>query len=344
MALPVDMRTLELKPVEQIDEYIGAIRSRRSTTIQPQAEGFLLRILVRPGQRVSAGTPMFEIDSTSPAAALASLESVRAAREADAAFARQQAERAKGLLAVGATSQQEYEQAMTHQKTAEAQLKAINEQIRQSQSELSYYRVTAPTDGAVGDIPARIGDRVTKATALTTIEDAGGLEVYLNVPVHQAPNLKLGLPLRLVNDAGETLSTTRIAFIAPSVDDQTQTVVVKAPIDSRGGTFRSDQFVRGRIVYSLSPGLTVPVVSVIRLGGMFFVYVAEGNEKGMVARQRGVTLGPVINNEYLVLAGLKEGERVIVSGVQLIGDGAPVQPKPAGPAPGAPAPGGKAKD
>jgi RND family efflux transporter MFP subunit len=339
-AMPVEMRTLELKPVERVDEFVATVKSRRSTTIQPQAEGFLLRILVAPGERVAPGAAMFEIDAASQQATLSSLESVRAAREADATFARQQAERARGLLKAGAMSQQEHDQALTLQKTAEAQLKAIDEQLRAARTELAYSRVTAPTAGVVGDIPVRVGDRVTRATALTTVEDNSGLEVYVSVPVQQAPQLKVGLPVRIVNDLGEVLTTTRIAFVSPSVDDTTQTVLVKAPIDSRGGTFRSDQFVRTQIVLSMTPGLTVPVVSVTRLNGQYFAFVAEGGERGgLTARQRALTLGPVIGNEYVVLAGLKEGDRLILSGIQMIGDGAPVQPKAPAP-PAAAAPGG----
>lgn len=341
MALPVDMVTLELQPVERTDEFVGTIKSRRSTVIQPQAEGFLLKILVTPGQRVSPGTPMFEIDSTTLQVAVSGLQSVRAAREADAEFAKQQAERAKSLLSVGAGSKQEYEQAIAQQKATEAQLKAIDEQIRQSRAELAYYRVTAPTEGMVGDIPARIGDRVTRQTALTTVEDNSGLEVYVSVPVQHAPNLKVGLPIRIVNEAGDLLTTTRAAFVSPSVEDATQTVLVKAPIESRGGTFRADQFIRARIVFSLTEGLTIPVVSVNRINGQYFVFVAEPAEKGLVAKQRSVTLGPVIGNNYLVVAGLKPGEKLIVSGIQKIGDGAPVQA--AGP-PGPPAGGQKPPD
>ena len=112
MAVPVEMVTLAETPIEQIGEFVGTIKSRRSTTIQPQAEGFLLKILVKSGDRVTAGTPMFEIDAAPLQAAIVGPRiAVRAAREADAKFARQQAERAKQLLAAGAMSQQEFDQA-----------------------------------------------------------------------------------------------------------------------------------------------------------------------------------------------------------------------------------------
>src|SRR5262245_22270974 len=221
MAVPVELATLALKPVEQVAEFAGTVKSRRSTNVQPQAEGFLTRILVKSGDRVSPGTPMFEIDSATQQAAVAGLESVRAAREADATFARQQAERAKSLLGVGAMSQQEYDQAAAQQKAAEAQLKAIDEQIKQQRVELWYRNVTAATAGIVGDVPVRQGDRVTRATVLTTIDDFAGLEVYINVPVQQAPMLKVGLPVRIVGETGEIITTERINFVSPSVDDQT---------------------------------------------------------------------------------------------------------------------------
>lgn len=337
--MPVEIIDLALKPVEQTTEYIGVVKSRRSTTIQPQAEGIITNILVAAGARVTPGTPLFEIDATAQQAGLASLQAVRAARQADAALAAQQAQRARTLLDVGAMSQQEFEQATTARKTAEAQLGAVEEQIRQMQAELAYYRVTAPTAGVVGDIPNRVGDRVTKATELTTVHDNTGLEVYISVPLQQATTLKVGLPVRLVDDAGQTMATERISFVAPSVDDETQTVLVKAPVDARGGRFRTDQFVRTHVVFSTAPGLTVPLVSVMRVSGQFFVYVADAGAGGaLVARQRPVTVGHVIGNEYVVRSGLSAGDKLIAGGIQKIGDGSPVAAAPAAPAPAAASP------
>jgi RND family efflux transporter MFP subunit len=266
---------------------------------------------------------------------VASLESMRAAREADVAYARQQAERAKRLLEAGAASQQEVDQAVTAQKTAEAQINAADEQIKQQRAELAYYRVVAPTPGVVGDIPVRVGDRVAKTTTLTTIDESGGLEIYAGVPVQFASKLKIGLPVRILDDAGNTVESQRIDFIATSVSDDTQTVLVKTPLDPLGGRFRADQTVRVEMVFGTAPGLTVPLVSVVRVNGQFFVFVAEGGPRGgLVARQRAVDLGAVVGNEYIVKSGLKPGEKLITSGIQKIGDGAPVMAMPAGAAAG----------
>ena len=341
MAVPVDILTLREKPVEQASEFVGTVKSLRTSTVQSQVEGFLLKVNVKSGERVAPGKVLFEVDASSQQAAIASLESVRAAREADAAFAKQQAERAKKLLAVGAMSQQEHDQAQTLQRTAEAQLKAVDEQIKQQRNEFGYSRVTAATAGVIGDVPVRVGERITRTTPLTTIEDNSGLELYVNVPVQDATKLKIGLPVKFLDANGAEFATERINFISPSVDETTQTVLVKTPAGARGGALRSDQFVRVRVVWTTAPALTVPIVAVSRISGAYFVFVAEPGEGGLVAHQRPITIGPMIGNDYLVAGGLKIGDKVIVAGTQKIGEGAPVQqaaPPPAGAGGGAGAP------
>ncbi len=324
MAMPVEVMTLQPRPVEQSTEFVGTIKSRNSITVQPQAEGFVTRIAVKSGDRVSRGAVLMEIDATSQQAAVAGLESVRAAREADATYARQAAQRAKAMLDAGAGTAQEAEQAAAGQKAAEAQLKAVDEQIRQQRHELSYYRVTAPAAGVIGDIPVRQGDRVTRATQLTTIDDNAGLELYLNVPVQQASALKPGLTVRLMDDAGQIITSEKITFVAPSVDPS-QTVLAKAAVTDRTRIWRTEQMVRAQIVWKTEPGLTIPLVSVMRVNGQYFVFTSENTPQGTVARQKRVTLGPIFGNDYIVLDGLKAGETVIVSGIQKIGDGMPVR-------------------
>ena len=341
MATAVEVVTLAPKPVERATEYIATVKSRRSTTIQPQVEGFITEISARPGQRVRAGTPLMQIDSGRQQATVANLESVRAARQAELQWAQQQADRNKKLFDAGAISQQEYEQTTIGVRTAQAQLQAIEAQIREQQVELAYHRVTAPTTGIVGDIPVRVGDRVTKQTELTTIDENAGLELYINVPVAQATSLKSGLLVRITDDAGATIATTEVNFVSPSVDTNTQSVLVKAPL-AANSRFRIDQFVRCKLVWSNSAGLTVPLVAVTRINGQHFVFVVEKGEGGMsVARQRPVELGDVVGNDYVVLKGLKEGDQLVVSGVQKIGDGMPVNAKPSGSAAEQATPGAK---
>jgi RND family efflux transporter MFP subunit len=192
--------------------------------------------------------------------------------------------------------------------------------------QLAYYRVTAPSSGIVGEIPVREGDRVTSSTAITTIDQAQGLEAYLNVPLERSSALHIGLPVELLDGDGKVIATDPITFIAPRADDTTQSVLVKATLRQMPPSIKVMQYVRARIVWSNEPQLTVPVVAVNRIGGQYFVFVAEQGQQGAVARQKPVMLGELIRDEYIVTSGLKPGERVIVSNLQKLGDGLPVKP------------------
>ena len=102
-------------------------------------------------------------------------------------FAQQQYDRAKQLLDAGATSQQEFEQAETNLSTAKAALDALKAREREAGVQLQYFRVTSPTGGVVGDMPVRVGDRVTTSTVLTTVDQQAGLEAYVQIPIERAP-------------------------------------------------------------------------------------------------------------------------------------------------------------
>jgi len=332
----VEVVTLAPRPLERATEYIGAVKSRRSITLQPEVEGLVTRIAVRSGERVRAGDLLVEIDAERQRALVASLESVHAARQADLDYARQQAARQRLLLDAGATSEQEQEQAETALRTAEAQLRVVEEQIREERVQLAYHRVTAPAGGVVGDVPVRVGDRVTTSTVLTTLDASGAFELYVHVPVGQAAGLEPGLAVKLLDATGSTIGSTTLDFVSPQVDERTQSVLTKAPLEDDLG-LRTGQLVRARLVWTAEPGLAVPVTAVSRLNGRYFAFVTEQLDGRTVARQRPLRLGPIVGDDYLVLDGLAAGERLIVSGLQKIGDGEPVNARSRAEAPGAPA-------
>jgi RND family efflux transporter MFP subunit len=323
----VEYVTLAAKPIERTTEHIATVKSRRSSSVKPMVEGLVTRIAVKSGDQVRAGQTILEIDASRQRATVAGVESLRAAREADLTLAQREAERQKQLFQAGAASAKDAEQAATDLQNAEAQLHALDEQLKEQRVALAYYRVTAPTGGTVGDVPVRVGDRVTSATELTTLDTGGGLELYVHVPVRYADELRPGMAVRVVSDEGERLVETTIDFVSPQVDEATQTVLAKAWLAGLG-SFRTEQQVRARIVWSEKATLAVPVVAVSRVSGRTFAFVVENGEKGAVARQRTIELGPIVGNDYVVLNGLAAGDQLIVTGIQKVRDGVPVDAKP----------------
>jgi RND family efflux transporter MFP subunit len=322
----VTISTLKPTSIDDASEFIATLRSLRSTTIQPEVEGLITRIFVKAGQRVSAGTPLVQINQARQQATVSTTEANRAGTEADVQYWRQQAKRMEALVEAGAVSKAEFDQAQNSLRTAEARLAALDAQVREGRVELAFHRVVAPQAGTVGDIAIRVGDRVTTSTEITTIDDGQGLEAYIQIPLDRSPQLRLGLPVQLMDDDGKVIATNPISFVAARVDDSTQTVLVKSLLRNIPPSMRVLQFVRSRIVWRSVQGLTVPVTAVVRISGQYFCFVAEpGAQGGLVAKQKPIDVGQMIGNDYVVRGGLKAGETLIVSGIQKIGDGAPVK-------------------
>src|SRR6267378_4336645 len=323
-AIPVQVQVAAAVKIPETTEYLSLLKSRHSAAINPQVEGLVTRIFVKSGERVAAGTPLLQIDPLRQEAVLNSQEASRAAQEANLRYAKISLERAKKLFDTGVISKQELDNAQTGYDAALAQLKASEEQVRQQTVQLHYYSVTSPMDGIVGDIPVRMGDRVTVSTLLTTVDEPGALEAYIYVPAERAKDLKLGLPVRLLDDNARAGIETRVSFVSPQVDTATQTVLAKAMVENRQAKLRIAQQVRAQITWGTHEGPVIPVLAVQRINGQFFAFVSVNEGKGTVARQKPLKLGEAVGNDFAVLEGVKSGDHVIVSGTQFLQDGMPV--------------------
>lgn len=323
-AMPVQVIVAKAQRIAETTEYLSVLKSRHSANINPQVEGYITKIYVKSGDRVAPGTPLLQIDPLKQQATVSSQQAAFAAQEATVRYAQVQLERQQKLFAAGVVSKQDLDNAQTNYDAAKAQLKALEEQVNQQQVELKYYSVTAPTGGVVGDIPVRVGDRVAVTTLLTTVDEPGALEAYIYVPSERSRELHLGLPVRLVDNNGKTLSETQISFVSPQVDNETQTILAKAIAENAQDRLRVSQQVRAQITWSTREGTTIPVLSVLRINGQFFAFLAVKEANGTVARQRALRLGDTIGNDFAVIDGIKPGDHIITSGLQFLQDGVPV--------------------
>lgn len=323
-AMPVQVQVVVPEKIADTTEYLAILKSRHSATINPQVEGHVTSIDVKSGDRVKIGDALLQIDPMKQEATVSSQDAARASQEAAVKLAKVNLERSQKLLAAGVVSKMDFDNAQTNYDSAVAQLKSLEQQVQQQKVELRYYRVSAPMDGIVGDIPVRVGDRVTVSTLLTTVDEPGALEAYVYVPASRAKELRLGLPVKLLDENGAVLGETEVTFVSPQVDPDTQTVLAKAAVGNAKGNLRIAQQVRARITWGNREEPVVPVLAVQRINGQFFAFLAVKEANGTVARQRLLKLGEITGNDYPVLEGLQPGDHVIVSGAQFLQDGAPV--------------------
>jgi RND family efflux transporter MFP subunit len=324
-ALPVKIEVAREVPIRDTTDYVATLKSRDSAVINPQVEGYITKIFVHSGDHVSPGAPIMQIDPTKQEATVRSQENSHAAQQANLKYAQEQYDRVSQLYAAGVDSKQDYDQAKSALDSAKAQLASLDAQVNEQRVELHYYRVVSPSNGIVGDIPVRVGDRVTTTTLLTTVDQPGSLEVYVYVPIERASGLKMNLPVQLIDGAGNVIADSRVSFISPEVDNSTQTILVKARVANNQDKLRHAQFVRARVIWGTRNSSVVPILAVSRIGGQYFAFVAEEQNGKMVARQKPLKVGDTVGNNYVVLDGIKPGDRVIVSGTQVLIDGATVE-------------------
>jgi len=325
-AMPVQAATVANSAVPSTETYVSTIKSRRSATMQPQVDGNLTRIFVKSGDVVKAGQVLMQIDPLKQVATVQSQQGTEQQQRAVFQYNQADVARQKALFDAGIISKQAYDQSVQSFQNSQGALSSASALTNTQKEQLKYYDIRAPFAGIVGDIPVHLGDYVSPTTLLTTVDENNDLEAYIYLPTERAAKIHNGMAVELLDNTGAVLTHSVVDFVSPQVDNGLQSVLAKAPIPA-SSKLRNGQLVNARVTFSTDQKPTVPVLSVVRIGGQSFVYVAAPNPKGgFVAHQAAVELGEPVGNVYPVTSGLKPGDRIILSGIQFLQEGAPVQP------------------
>jgi len=307
-------------------------------------------------QRSVAAVATSQADFESARATLAQLRARKESILSSVDFNQKEFDRFSKLTQEGATAKQKLDEVANGLKNARAELGQIDAQINAQQAsinsaatrieetragavqeevQLDFYTVTAPFAGIVGDIPIKVGDNVNSTTQLTTVTQNQVLEVQISVPLENAPRLKMGQSVELLDAQDKPLVKGNIAFISPSINPQTQSVLVKANFNNGTNQLKANQFVRARLIWASRSGVLVPTSAISRLGGQDFIFVAENSSANgkaqLVANQKPIKLGKITGNKQEVLEGLKPNDKIVVSGILQLQNGTPIAPLPDAP-------------
>ncbi len=325
-AMPVKTATVTLAPVEQSNEYMATIKSRRSATLQPQVSGRLTKIQVRSGEHVKAGQVLMQIDAEPQQATVQAQLATERQKKSFYDYSTIEAERQKKLFDAGVTSRDVYDQAQQAFDNSKADYESSVAMRKTQEGQLGYYTVRAPFDGVVGDIPVHVGDYLATTTMLTTVDEIGDLEAYIYIPTERSALAKQGLVVELSDTGGKMLEKTKIDFLSAQVDPTLQGILAKASVHATPEIMRNAEMVKARVIWSTKPMAVIPVLAVTRQGGQSFVYVLKQANGHMIASETAVTLGETVGNTYSVTSGLNPGDQVIVSSTQFLVNGMPVTP------------------
>lgn len=355
---PANVATISIAPeqVANVTELPGRIEAIRSAEVRARVGGIVQRRLFNEGSEVRAGATLYQIDPAPFQAAVSNAEATLARAEANLGQTNTRLNRYRALVDTNAISKQEFDDAQSAQKLAAADVAAAKASLDAAKLNLSYSTITAPITGRIGRTLVTEGALVTAndPTALAIIQQLDPIYVtltqssvemaQLREKVSQSGHGGVKTKLTLVTEDGKPYPHTgQLLFSEATVDPSSSSVILRAQFPNRERTLLPGMYIRVRLEQGARPNtITVPQQAVMRTadGSMVMTVDAEGK-----VAPRPVKTGGAYGTSWIVTSGLKEGDQVIVEGLQKAKPGATVKPSPwqpggapAGAAPAAAAP------
>jgi len=300
------------QPVTESLALVGSIAANEMIELKSEIDGTIQEILFREGQPVEKGQLLIRLDETKLAADVAEFESNFKLGQANF-------ERARQLAQEKLISQSEYDQAAA---TFDVRQATLNRKLR----ELKDTRITAPFSGVIGARNVSPGQVIARNTLLTWLVDVDPVKVELNVPERFLGQLRLGQTLDLTVAAfGTNQFHGKVYFIAPAVDANTRTTLVKAEIPNPKLELKPGMFANLELNLQVRENaIVIPENALSQLveGGGAVVFVVDA---ASTAQPRKVRLGVRMAGKVEIVEGIETGDRVIVEGLQKIGPGMPVK-------------------
>ena len=224
-------------------------------------------------------------------------------------------------------SERRVDQSLANINSQKAAVKQAEAQLGSVSQNLAFNTINAPITGIVGSFEQKkVGDFVNVGEQITTITNNQTFDLNIGIPTEYRNQLKLGLPVKIINKNGSDGITGKITFISPVVDQSTQAIQTKVTFQN-DGSLRDREYVRVKVIWQENPGLLVPTRAVSILGGQKFVFVAtpgESTEAKLVAKQQPVNLGTIQGQAYQVISGVEEGDRIVITRILDLKDGTPI--------------------
>ena len=338
----VGIVTIAPERVAITSELPGRLEASRTAQVRARVPGIVLKRVFREGSDVKAGDVLFRIDGAPFEAAYTNSRAVLAKAEANLAQANLKALRYKPLMETSAISKQEYDDALTAQKQAAADVAATKAASETARLNLGYATITAPISGRIGRAQVTEGALVGQgeATLLAIIQQLD--PVYVNLSQSSTDLLRLqqamtsgqlqsagkgSAKVTLVTEDGHAYPQAgKLLFSDLSVDESTGAVMLRAEFPNADRLLLPGMYARARLEQAVNEqAITVPQQAVLRTpdGASVLVVGADGK----VAAQP-IKTGAAQADKWIVSQGLKAGDRVIVEGLQKAKPGAIVKPMP----------------
>ena len=343
----VQTEIAHLEPAPQYYQAVGTVRSANTAILGAQLSGTVREVLVQAGDHVRRGQLLAVIDDRTARAQVqgaeagvsaaqhgeAEVDAALKAATADRGYAEATLNRYKVLLAKNSLSRQEYDgaearfqAALANERAAEARKQEVASRQIQARSQqetaqtyLSYSRIVSPLDGIVSAKSVDAGTVVMPGTPVLTVEDTGRYRLEASLAEEYLPSAKAGDEVMVTTQRGQFEG--RVAEVVPAADPTSHTFLIKIDLPHdcgcRSGEYGQANFPTGEV-----KRLAVPLAAVVDHGELQGIYVAGADGK---VEFRLVKTGKTFGNRVEILSGLTAGEKVAVSQIDQLRDGARVE-------------------
>ncbi len=281
-------------------------------------------------------------------------EAKRAAAQSSYKLEQANFDRVKYVAEQGGYNQYDLNNRKLQLDAAKNDLQGIEEQIKLSQAKVTQAEadirrleadaavakgngqpkpMLAPISGVIGALPVKVGDSIIPGEAIASITQNERLDLQISVPANRAHRLRQGISVVAIDPTTKKLlAKGQINFVAPKVNTQTQTILAKAQFKNPNNTLKDGQSVLVQVLWDKKSGVLVPTTAISQTNGKSFVFVTEtiaeqGRPAKQVVRQRPVELGSLQGSNYQVISGLNPGDRIAITNIQKLRDGAPIEPE-----------------
>lgn len=341
-AAPPPPPTVEVTKVVQKDvpvytQWVGSLDGYVNAVIRPQVSGYLIRQNYTEGDIVKKGQVLFEIDPRPFQAALNQAKAQLAQQQARHGTSRANLARIRPLAEKNAVSKKDLDDSIGSELSTRSSVDGARAAVEQAQLELEFTRITSPINGVAGIAKAQLGDLVgpSMPTELTSVSTLDPIKAYINISEQEYLRARgkgsnrstERIPLELVLADGSVYPYKgRLALADRQIDPTTGTLRVGSLFPNPGNMLRPGGYALVRAVMSVRKGaLLIPQRAVTDLQGRYLVAVVGAGNKAEI---RPVQVAERIGEEWVITAGLKPGESVVVEGTQKVKPGMTVTPVP----------------
>ena len=340
-ALPVTVLTMQPTTVETSVEAVAQTEGAKEVEVRARVGGILVKRLYEEGAPVKAGQPLVQLDKAPFEVAVAQARAQLAQGKARSEQTVREAARLKTLLAQQAISQREYDTATSDNAGALAAVQAAEAALREAELNLSWSTVTAPVSGVTGRAAVSEGNLVTTNGLLTTVVQLNPIWVRFSASENELaaatpggrfkPQAVRGVEL-ILPDGSTYPVRGKLNFAASQLSPTLGTLQLRGEFPNPDGSLLPGQFVRARLLTGERSGVfKVPQQAVMQTDKGAIVMTADADNK---VAPRPVKTGPWNGAEWVILEGLKAGDKVIVDNLIKLRPGAPVAPHGPNEAPG----------